>query len=100
MIIRQPQVPFSSLFVGPQGTIATKFPNNNPQTAVYCNPSYGPTFGAGHDLYICDNSNMEATSYSNLGYSYQDSLGYGGLAVKLRLYTKFQVNEIEVYHLQ
>ncbi|CAD8113900.1 unnamed protein product [Paramecium primaurelia] len=36
--------------------------------AIYCNKSYGPTFGGGHDLYI---STDFQSGGSNLGYSYQ-----------------------------
>ena len=38
--------------------------------SIYCNGSYGPTFGGGHDIYIANNSNTETTSYSSLGHSY------------------------------
>lgn len=41
---------------------------------MYCSSSYGPAFGGGNDLNICDNSNISANSYSNLGFSY-DKLG-------------------------
>jgi hypothetical protein len=38
---------------------------------MYNNPSYGPTFGGGHDLYISDNSaTAENASYSKIGHSY------------------------------
>jgi len=37
---------------------------------IYCNSSYGPTFGGGHDLHIADRSNTNTSSYSNLGHSY------------------------------
>jgi hypothetical protein len=32
--------------------------------AIYGLSSYGPTFGAGRDIYICDNSNTTTGSYS------------------------------------
>ncbi len=34
-------------------------------------PSYGPTFGGGHDFYISDAANVSACSYSNLCHSYE-----------------------------
>jgi len=39
------------------------------QYAIYAYPSYGPTFGTGHDLHIADQSNLNTNSYSNLGYT-------------------------------
>jgi len=33
--------------------------------AICCHSSYGPTFGGGHDLHICDKSNEVGNSYSN-----------------------------------
>ena len=46
------------------------------QFAIYCDSSYGPTFGAGHDLYICDNPQINQSSTNNFGYSYQLPTGY------------------------
>ena len=37
---------------------------------VYCNPTYGPTFGSGHDLYIADKCDKNNNSFANLGSSY------------------------------
>ena len=38
--------------------------------SIYCNASYGPTFGSGHDMHISSNSNTSALSYSNPNSSY------------------------------
>jgi hypothetical protein len=49
-----------------------KFPiANSYASAIYCNSSYGPTFGNGHDLYVSDNSNSNTGSYvsANCAYS-------------------------------
>ena len=43
--------------------------------AVYSYSSYGPTFGGGHDLHICNNPQANQ-SYSRFGYSYQLPSGY------------------------
>jgi len=45
-----------------------KYPIKNPQKAIYCNSSYGPTFGCniyrnGHAIYIHDNSNTSNSNY-------------------------------------
>ena len=39
-------------------------------------PSYGPTFGGGHDIYISSNASSNTNSYSNLGYTYSPPRGY------------------------
>lgn len=33
--------------------------------AIYCGASYGPTFGGGHDIHVCDRSNAVYGSYTN-----------------------------------
>jgi len=43
----------------------------NNRHSTYNSSGYGPTFGGGHDLYICDGSNNSTSSYSNLGYSFK-----------------------------
>jgi hypothetical protein len=40
------------------------------RNAVYSSPRYGPTFGGGHDIYIANNANSRASSYSNLGLTF------------------------------
>ena len=49
-----------------------KFINSqNIEFTIRTHPSYGPTFGGGHDIYISSDSNINKTSMSNLGYTYQ-----------------------------
>ena len=43
---------------------------------MYCNSSYGPTFGGGHDLNICNNPHQVSVSYSYFGHTYQLPTGY------------------------
>jgi len=38
--------------------------------AMYTHPSYGPTFGGGHDLYIANKALSSTSSYTNGGHSY------------------------------
>jgi hypothetical protein len=67
---------------------------------IYCNSSYGPTFGGGHDLHIDDRSNTNTSSYSDLGYSYSHpDYAYRSNEAKSFLAGSynFQVTEIEVY---
>ncbi len=57
---------------------------------IYCNSSYGPTFGGGHDLHIADKSNTNTSSYSNLGYSYSHpDYAYG--SNEARFYFKIKI---------
>ena len=56
----------------------TKYPiSQYHENAVYHNSGYGPTFGGGHDLYICNNYLNNNSSYAALGSSYADILGKG-----------------------
>jgi hypothetical protein len=64
--------------------------------SILCHSIYGPTFGGGHDIFICDSSNTSAGSYSKLGHSYQHpqpSQGGSFLAGS----EFFLLSEIEVY---
>jgi hypothetical protein len=54
----------------------TKHSTKDASYAIYCNLSYGPTFGGGHDIYICSDSNSGGGMYSNLGHSYNGSPDY------------------------
>jgi hypothetical protein len=68
----------------------------NTEYSIYCGSAYGPTFGNGHAIYICDFANRLAGSYSKLGHSYQHpqpSQGHSYLAGS----HPFQLSEIEVY---
>ncbi len=47
-----------------------KYPINKFTHAIYCDSSYGPTFGHGHDINVKDNSNGGASSYVNNGHAY------------------------------
>ena len=56
-----------------------KLINKQKEKTIGNKSSYGPIFGAGHDLYICDQSNIYNDSYANVGYSYcnDDHYPYG-----------------------
>jgi hypothetical protein len=70
--------------------------------AIYCNPSYGATFGGGHDLIISINANSNQSSYSNLGHTYQPPPGYQhGTQQTHSLFAgsyNFTATEIEVFY--
>jgi hypothetical protein len=71
-----------------------QFTCTNSSDSAYGESSYGPTFGGGHDLHICDNCNSNNSSYDSLGNSYNGqnniSLGGGGG-------NNYSVVEYEVY---
>ena len=70
--------------------------------AIYCNPSYGATFGEGFDLHIYNNANTNQYSYSNLGNTYQAPAGYQYYTPQTQsLFAgsyKFTPTEIEVFY--
>eukprot|EP01114_Cavostelium_apophysatum_P015092 TRINITY_DN4046_c0_g1_i1.p1 TRINITY_DN4046_c0_g1~~TRINITY_DN4046_c0_g1_i1.p1 ORF type:complete len:340 (-),score=67.20 TRINITY_DN4046_c0_g1_i1:60-974(-) len=75
--------------------IVAKFPLVKSATATFDSPNYGPTFGGGYDLHVCDCSDIYTNSYFGLPNSYADDLGYGE-----HTFTgskNFQTSEIEVY---
>ncbi len=80
----------------------TKYDINNTHSyAIYCHPSYGPTFGGGHDLYIADNSNANKNSSTCSGNVYNLPAGAnGGHSILTNGTTNFQTTEIEVYLMQ
>lgn len=66
--------------------------NNN---AIYCHALYGPTFGTGHDIHICNNANNTNTSYSNFPSTFKDTSGKG-LATFAGNYN-FLLSDMEVF---
>jgi hypothetical protein len=71
---------------------------NKIQNAIYCDPSLGPMFCGGFSIY--SDSNKNASSWSNLGYSYQHP-NYQNGSNKAKSYLagscNFSTSEIEVY---
>lgn len=86
--------------VNPSGSEPTKMPlrgtNNN--NGIYCNSSYGPIFGGGHDLLIANGANANSNSSSNLGSSYECPPHAN--ASFLVGQTNFTVSELEVFLFQ
>jgi hypothetical protein len=73
-----------------------RFTQNNESNAIYDNSTYGPTFGTGRDLYICDQCQSSNSSYSVLGTTYTNATGISGDTVLTGAKT-FLVKEIEVF---
>jgi hypothetical protein len=61
--------------INPHKTQAIFFPIHNEQYTIDGYKNFGATFGGGYDLFIVNNSNIDANSYSNLGDSYTDDSG-------------------------
>ncbi len=53
-----------------------KFTVKSAVDALYGHSGYGPTFGGGHDIFICNQSNTNIGSYSQFGNSYNLPDGY------------------------
>lgn len=78
-------------------------PSNSPMhyycsgitNAMYCNASYGPTFGAGHDLYVATTMNSGTCNFPS---SYSDTTARGSNTFTGS--SNFQISEIEVYLIQ
>ena len=76
------------------------------RTTTYANEVYGAagyhaTFGGGHDLYICEDSNTTNSSYSNLGHTYKAPNGIAYSSTEAHNYLagsyNFMTEDIEVY---
>jgi hypothetical protein len=80
----------------PRGSEARKFGMASTANAIYCNSSYGPTFGNGHDICVADAGNTNRSSYTLLGNGYPNDTGINGA----QLFTgeqSYTVREIEVF---
>ena len=44
--------------------------------SIYDGSSYGPTFGGGHDIYVCSYASSSSSSQTWLGYTYSPPSGY------------------------
>jgi len=76
--------------------IPGKFDCHTTSSSVNYNSSYGPTFGGGHDFYLCNSCNTQSSSYSNAGTSYSCPRSNTFLAGSYN----FTVKEYEVFLLK
>ena len=51
-------------------SLKQKLTNQTNQKSIYCYTGYGPTFGAGWDMAICDKADSNASSYSGVIITY------------------------------
>ena len=77
------------------GTAKMRIKQNTYSNAICHGPSYGPTFGGGHDLYIASDANKNNTSITNFGHTYE--LPPGQTREFLVGSNNFKVSEIEVF---
>ena len=67
--------------------------------AIFNYYSYGPTFGAGHDLHISNNAPSNTRSYTKFGYTYQPPHGVSSRLTILAGSHNFSPSEVEVFYL-
>ena len=68
----------------------------NPEFAIDCSPSHGPTFGGGRDLHI---ANSKSNSYSFFGDTYSLPSGVSDPYTILAGTNYFSPDEVEVFYL-
>ena len=69
--------------------------SKNGSNSIYCHSSYGPIFGSGNDIYICNGCNSSNSS-ENMGNSYEND----GKKYPLTGNSNFLVLDYEVYQLE
>jgi hypothetical protein len=89
--------PFLFTLTNPHGLLPTKYSVVQPKYAICADNNCGPTFGDGHDLYVCTNSQTETGSYFNFPHSYSDTTKLGVLTFTGN--KQFRTNDIEIYRL-
>ncbi|RGB30648.1 TLD-domain-containing protein [Rhizophagus diaphanus] len=73
-------------------TAKVGYTNRNASYAIYCNQSYGPAFGGGHDLFLDNNNNWNSSkphSYSEINMPRGNNFGYN--IYNVENYEVFQV---------
>ena len=72
------------------------------QNSIYNNPSYGPTFGGGSDIYISNYASSNRNSGSNLGHTYSPPSGYSYHSTFAKTFLagtyNFTPDEIETFY--
>lgn len=76
------------------GVPPAKFASNSTGHSVYSDARYGPTFGGGHDLYICSNADSNAGSNTSLGNGYAAPSAGGVHVMSGGVQTGWLVSEI------
>jgi hypothetical protein len=80
-----------------------RFNVTQPENAIYGSYKNGPAFGGGYDIYVSGHSNLNETSFSYPGRSYQSPQDFSFENPEARIYLagtpRWQTVEIEVYQL-
>ena len=71
--------------------------------SIYGGPSYGPTFGVGHDIYISNYASPNNISQGNLGHTYSPPSGYSFGSTFARTFLagknyNFTPDEVETFY--
>jgi hypothetical protein len=90
------QKSFIFTLMNPHNMAARIFKQKQADKAILDNSSYGPTFGNGCDLHVCDQCQSSTGSYSALGTVYVNDTGLAGNEI-LTGAQSFTVEEIEVF---
>jgi hypothetical protein len=95
---RYTNAPNSFIFTlsNPNAIPPTQFLLKDPANAVYHYHSYGPSFGSGADIRICDLSNSHSNNYTCFPGAYADTVGKGDATFTGAKY--FTVGDIEVFY--
>lgn len=75
----------------------TKFEPVVNANTMLCLPNYGPTFGTGYDLHICNRSNDTNASYSKFPVGFKDTTAHGRNIFNNSVSGYFTTVEIEVF---
>jgi hypothetical protein len=89
--------PFLFTLTNPYEIPPTKYTVKLRNHAIYDHLNYGPTFGAGHDIYVSSHSQTNKNSSFNFPHSYSDTTRRGSMTFTGN--KNFQSNDIEVYRL-
>jgi hypothetical protein len=89
--------PFIFTLTNPHGIPPNKYTVKLKNHAIYDHINYGPTFGAGHDLYVSSHSQTNRNSSFNFPHSYNDTTRRGSTTFTGN--KNFGTNDIEVYRL-
>ncbi|CAF1071825.1 unnamed protein product [Adineta ricciae] len=89
--------PFLFTLINPHNILPTQYfirPEYTEFASVH-GDMYGPTFGGGFDLHVCNESNTVLGSYFKFPVSYSDTTGKGALTFTGT--DQFQTSDIEIY---
>ena len=70
--------------------------------SVLFGSSYGPSFGAGHDIFISNSASSNSNSFSNLGWTYSPPSGHSYSSIFAKTFlagtSSFTPDEVETFY--